>query len=626
MAAISLVPRAPGRLAAWLAVLLWAVTALAAVPAWAQDDPPGRVGRVTDAQGQSWFFDSDGGEWVTLQRNRPLTTGARIAVDPDARLELRIGSTAVRLAGGSDLEVARLDDERIDLTLIDGSAAVRVRSPEVAREVALTTALGRYGLQGPGYFRVDRRGDRDVATAWLGELRFEADDSALDLPAGRSAEFWREAGVTHYAWSEPAHDAFADWAARADRNDDSAALPPYVSPEMTGAEDLDRYGTWETTADYGPLWIPTTVVAGWAPYRFGHWVWAQPWGWNWVDDAPWGFAPFHYGRWVHYGGRWCWAPGQRVAHPVYAPALVAWVGNATPGRGPRPYVGWVPLAPREPYYPHYRHGGSYWGAVNAGQMRMFAPGTPHRPPTTPSWYVNQGVAGAVSIVPGRELVPRRPVAPVVARVDAGIRHRFATQPTRTLVPPPGVARPIAVPGAAIPRPPGRSPAPANMPSPRTPAPEGWHEPHRVPPPVATTPAQPRATIAPRDTRPRDTRPREQPGLPPARAVTPPGDPARATPPPAAPAVRAPTPQAQPERQRAPRRPEPSEPAARPPGHSAVRPVAPALPSAHVRRVERVAPPVRPPEMHRQAHRSDGPPRARVGIPEWRGHPSRAHAQ
>lgn len=622
------------RLAAWLAVLLWGAIAALAVPAWAQDDPPGRIGRVTDGQGQSWFFDGEANEWVTLLRNRPLTTGARIAVDADARLELRIGSTAVRLAGGSDLEITRLDDERIELALADGSVAVRVRSPEVAREVELTSALGRYALQGPGYFRVDRRGDNDVATTWSGDLRFDAADSALAIPAGRSAELWREGNVTHYDWSAPSNDAFAVWAERADRADDQVAVAPYVSPEMTGAEDLDRYGTWETTADYGPLWIPTTVVAGWAPYRFGHWVWVQPWGWSWVDDAPWGFAPFHYGRWVYYGRRWCWAPGQRVARPVYSPALVAWVGNVSPGRNHRPYVGWVPLAPREPYYPHYGHGGSYWRAVNAGQMRMFPPGTSQRPPVTASLYVNQGVAGAVSVVPGRMLVPRRPVAPWVAQVDAGVRRSFATEPTRTLVPPPGVARPIAVPGvAAPPRPPLRPPSPALMPSPR--APDWQRAPHGAPPrsttpspavPPATAPP-PRATIAPPGARP------QHPGRggPPPAGTAPPPQPhgqAQVAPRPAAPhapAVRAPAP---PEGARGRQRSEPGEsvPPPRAPGRSSMRPATP--PQAHATPAPPRAERVMPPPEHREATRPRSPHggEARVRVPQWRGHPSREQAR
>jgi hypothetical protein len=35
-----------------------------------------------------------------------------------------------------------------------------------------------------------------VATVWNGDLHFENDSSALDIAAGRSAEFWREADAT----------------------------------------------------------------------------------------------------------------------------------------------------------------------------------------------------------------------------------------------------------------------------------------------------------------------------------------------------------------------------------------------------------------------------------------------
>jgi hypothetical protein len=356
----------PHRIAARLALLLVLAMAWVAGPAMAADDPPGRVGRVTESQGQSWVYDAEASEWISLQRNRPLTTDDRIAVDGQARLELRIGSTVVRLAGGSELQISRLDDERIDLHLVTGSAAVRVRSAEVAREVSITTDEGRFMPRGSGHFRVDARDDGSLATALSGELRFEAEDSALNITAGRSAELWREgaSNATHYSWNEPVRDEFADWVARDNREDDRLAASRHVSPEMTGWEDLERNGRWDTHPDYGSVWVPTTVVSNWAPYRYGHWAWVRPWGWTWVDDAPWGFAPFHYGRWVMVGGHWCWAPGRYVARPVYAPALVAWIGgphasvNVTVG-GP-PYVGWVPLAPREPYYPHYRAGGGYW--------------------------------------------------------------------------------------------------------------------------------------------------------------------------------------------------------------------------------------------------------------------------
>ncbi|MGH6638165.1 MAG: DUF6600 domain-containing protein, partial [Polaromonas sp.] len=112
----------------------------------------------------------------------------------------------------------------------------------------------------------------------------------------------------------------------------------------------------------------------WAPYRMGHWSWIAPWGWTWIDDAPWGFAPFHYGRWAQIGARWCWVPGRLAARPVYAPALVVFVGgssggvhwNIAIGSGglARPAVGWFPLAPGEAFRPAYRVSPRYVTQVN----------------------------------------------------------------------------------------------------------------------------------------------------------------------------------------------------------------------------------------------------------------------
>lgn len=112
----------------------------------------------------------------------------------------------------------------------------------------------------------------------------------------------------------------------------------------------------------------------WAPYRVGHWNWISPWGWTWVDDAPWGFAPFHYGRWARIGPRWAWVPGRLAPRPVYAPALVAFVGGSGGGVSwslsigsggpPQPSLGWFPLAPGEAFRPAYRVSPRYVTEVN----------------------------------------------------------------------------------------------------------------------------------------------------------------------------------------------------------------------------------------------------------------------
>ena len=59
-------------------------TALAApVPAQSQGeavDPPGRVGRLSEVQGQVWLYHPGEGEWIAAERNRPLTAGDRVVV------------------------------------------------------------------------------------------------------------------------------------------------------------------------------------------------------------------------------------------------------------------------------------------------------------------------------------------------------------------------------------------------------------------------------------------------------------------------------------------------------------------------------------------------------------------
>ena len=414
-----------------------AVALLASASVWA--DPPGRVGRIAEAVGTVWMFDAEQGEWIAARRNRPLTTGDRLSAERDARAELQIGSATVRLDGGTELEVTELDDDRVRLHLHHGSLALRLRSNESAREFDVTTREGRFEPTRAGHYRIDQKEDGSFGGVVAGAMRFEARDSALEVNAGQRAEFWNERGVTHYSWSALPNDRFGEWAAQQDRQDErDARRRPYVSPEMTGADDLDRYGDWDRHPEYGALWLPRRVEPGWAPYRYGHWAYVRPWGYTWVDDAPWGFAPFHYGRWVSWGGRWAWAPGQYVARPVYAPALVAWVGgpNVSIGIniGGGPTVGWVPLSPREVYQPTYSVTNIYVTNVNSPYRRWQPPIQPDQPVRTgPIMYTNQGVPGGVTVVSQNVLRERQPItAAVIAPVDPRTVQRWQTQPLQSV--------------------------------------------------------------------------------------------------------------------------------------------------------------------------------------------------
>jgi hypothetical protein len=368
--------------------------------------------------GDAWLFDAETREWQRLVRNQTVGEGDRLRTDERARVSVRVGSTSLWIDERSDVELTQLDEDRTLISIERGDVALRLRTTEAVQETRLRTREGTLGAETAGLYRVEQLDRGTKAYAFQGRLRFDwqraAEATPLWLAEGEQVEFWWPGGPRAER-SRLYADAFSDWVLAESRAEGDWQVARYVSPEMTGAEDLDRHGRWETAPEWGTVWIPSVVVPNWAPYRFGHWAWTRHWGWTWVDDAPWGFAPFHYGRWVIWGGRWCWAPGSYVHRPVYAPALVGWVGSGgvsvsiTLGsRAAPPRVGWYPLAPREVYVPTYRHSPRYEYRVN--DRPDWRAARDPIPPGRPHLYREQ--PAAVSVVPrpgvghGFEPLPR----------------------------------------------------------------------------------------------------------------------------------------------------------------------------------------------------------------------------
>src|SRR5688572_22222254 len=93
-------------------VAVWLAVALLAVPGLALADPPSIVGRLNYLSGTVSFAPADASnDWGVAPLNRPVTTGDRLWADRDGRAEMRIGSTAIRIAALTSLDVLRLDDE-----------------------------------------------------------------------------------------------------------------------------------------------------------------------------------------------------------------------------------------------------------------------------------------------------------------------------------------------------------------------------------------------------------------------------------------------------------------------------------------------------------------------------------
>lgn len=380
-------------------ILLLCIAACASLAAAAPADPPGRVGRVSFVQGAVSFFNDPAEGWRRAALNYPVTGQNSIWTESAARAEVRIGPSAIRVDSDAVLDFIVVDDERTHALLQRGVVNIRLRSMDggdTRETFLLETTAGRITLDGNGRYRIDvtQNGQENRVTVFAGRARFNGSGNDLIIDAGRTllVRSIGAIGTTADFRFEPATlSAFDQWASARDQSWDEThnryASSQIISPYMTGYEDLDRYGEWVDNREYGRLWAPTLVIANWAPYRFGHWTYVRPWGWTWVDDATWGFAPFHYGRWVLIGSRWHWSPGQYWRRPVYAPALVAWHGfpNGTePGYGAATStIGWFPLGPREYYVPHYTANIHYIRNINCITNTT----TVIRPPVR---YVNVG--------------------------------------------------------------------------------------------------------------------------------------------------------------------------------------------------------------------------------------------
>jgi hypothetical protein len=436
------VNRQKGSIWPFCAVLVSSFLFLLSARGWAQDDsgtqgndPPARVARMNFTQGSVSFQPGGEGDWVDAVPNRPLTTGDNLWTDTNSRAELHVGSTSIRLGGETSLTFLELDDRVLQLRLAQGSALVRVHHLDDDDTVEIDTPNLAFTVQRIGEYRVDVHpdGKTTIVDVYGGRGEAVGGGNNYTIIANQQASFTgdEDQQLSYDIDTLPAPDGFTSWAFDRDRREDQSPSANYVSPELTGYEDLDDNGNWSYAGSYGPVWYPTSIGVGWAPYRFGHWTWVAPWGWTWVDDSPWGFAPFHYGRWCQIGGRWAWVPGPVAMRPVYAPALVAFVGG--PGGlqfsafGGGVGVAWFPLGPGEVFVPGYHVSRTYVNQVNVTNtvVNVTRVTTVYNTYTTTTinnttanriTYVNQTTA--VTAVSRDTFVNARPVARNVVAVPA----------------------------------------------------------------------------------------------------------------------------------------------------------------------------------------------------------------
>jgi hypothetical protein len=396
-------------MSARLITLLLALSLSAAVLA-DDADPPSRVARLSLIQGDVSFQASGSGAPEQAELNRPLTWGDRLLTERGSRAEMSVGTAAIRFDESTDLSIANLDEDIVQLELNSGTLGIHVRELGEGETFEVDTPNAAVLLRKPGDYRIEV--DSQSATVLAvrnGEAELDGGTGPIRLGDEQELRFTGSEQIADVAALGPLTD-FDEWCIERERILADQQTSRYVSRDVVGYEDLDRYGSWYSEPGYGYVWAPTYISVGWAPYRFGHWAWIGPWGFTWIDHAPWGYAPFHYGRWAHVRHRWCWVPGPRHFRPVWAPALVGWHGMPGVRDPSRPgSVSWFPLGPRDVYVPTHHASPRYVRAVNVSNTTI-----DNNTQITNAWrgrlrdprFANREVPGAMTSLPSGAFINR----------------------------------------------------------------------------------------------------------------------------------------------------------------------------------------------------------------------------
>jgi hypothetical protein len=318
-------------------------------------EPDRGVARISLINGDVSVRRGDSGDWVAAAPNAPLVVEDRILTGARSRAEVQFDyANFVRLAPDTEVRMAELEYRRYLLQVASGTVMFRVlRDSDADAEISTPSVSLRPVKRGSYRVTVLPDGTTEI-TVRSGEVEIFTTRGSERLKSGRTMMVRGTATDPEFqVVSALDKDEWDRWNEGRDRDLERSKSYRYVSRSVYGVEDLDAHGSWVNDPAYGMVWAPRVAV-GWAPYQLGRWSWVDYYGWSWVSYDPWGWAPYHYGRWYQGPRGWCWWPGGIGLRHRWSPGLVAWLGFGGGGIGVGfGRVGWVPLAPYEPYHRGY---------------------------------------------------------------------------------------------------------------------------------------------------------------------------------------------------------------------------------------------------------------------------------
>ncbi len=356
-----------------LLVCLFLVVAATALPSSAEDAPGMVVGRIFYTEGDLLRYVPAEEDWVAVVKDAPFGSEDTLFSGSHGMAELIVPNGAwIRIGNSTQLQFIALDRDLAEVDVASGVARFYNKGSDTA--IKVTSPFG-YVLAYPGSIFDFYVGDNSLeVVAVRGKVSFvhSATEAKYDVVAGSPSiladpqQVSSGEGTIDPVWDRWNRVRENFWAAKARvRGRSVEYLPPTLRDESYA---LDENGRWEKVYYGGAerwFWRPTTVALGWSPFTVGRWT-----DWygdqTWIPAEPFGYITHHYGNWVYVGNYWYWAPPVarvRVGMPFldvgffWYPGRVFWIHTG-------PYVGWVPLAPRETYYCYRPWGGPRVVVVN----------------------------------------------------------------------------------------------------------------------------------------------------------------------------------------------------------------------------------------------------------------------
>lgn len=334
-------------------------------------DPPSRVTRLSYTNGAVSFSPAGEEIWVNAVTNRPLITGDQLWTPKNARAELQLNGATAWIGSNTNISILNLDNNIVQFKVPQGRFNLYIDFLEPNQIYEIDTPNVAISIDRAGFYlvNVDENGDFTKVSIQKGRADVYAAENAYHIQANKTYHFYGT-DLNDFETLRTRYDAFDKWCLNRADETKRVISRKYVSQSVIGYQDLDRYGSWREIPQYGRVWSPSQVDSNWAPYRNGHWSWIEPWGWTWIDHAPWGFAPYHYGRWTYYHKNWYWIPAPSRTTAIYAPALVFFLGHRNLSLafsiGGSKSLAWFPLGPGDIYLPPYQYSREYFYSINQG--------------------------------------------------------------------------------------------------------------------------------------------------------------------------------------------------------------------------------------------------------------------